>query len=200
MKVLLMSGGLDSSAIAWWKRPDLCVTLDYGQVAAKGEIAASTALCAAMGLNYRTIRADLSALGSGTMSGGRPVKGAAAAEFWPFRNQMLVTLAAMALLPLGAREIMLGAVATDHHADGKEPFIRSLDGTMALQEGGVRVTAPALHLTTPELLRTSGFPYELIGLTFSCHVHEYACGQCGGCEKHRVCIEEAYDLLPAEEE
>ena len=105
---------------------------------------------------------------------------------------MLVTLAAMLLMPQGITEIMVGAVSTDRHADGKAPFFRALDRLVSLQEGSVRVSAPALHLSTPGLLRKSGFPYELIGLTFSCHVAEFACGQCGGCLKHRECVEAAY--------
>ncbi|RUW76172.1 7-cyano-7-deazaguanine synthase, partial [Mesorhizobium sp. M1E.F.Ca.ET.063.01.1.1] len=31
MRMLLFSGGLDSSALAWWLRPELCVTINYGQ-------------------------------------------------------------------------------------------------------------------------------------------------------------------------
>ncbi len=192
MKALLMSGGLDSAALAHWLRPDVCVTIDYGQIAAKGEMAASSAICTALELECRRITVDLSALGSGSMAGRPPAPDAAAIEFWPYRNQMLVTLAAMMLAPEGLTEIMVGAVATDRHADGKAPFFRALDRVMSLQNGGVRVTAPARHLSTPSLLRKSAFPYDLIGLTFSCHVNEFACGQCGGCLKHRECVDAVY--------
>lgn len=41
---------------------------------------------------------------------------AAAAEFWPYRNQMLVTLAAMMLMPEGVTEIMVGAVTKSERA------------------------------------------------------------------------------------
>ncbi len=192
MKALLMSGGLDSAALAHWLRPEVCVTIDYGQIAAKGEIAASSALCTAMRLEHRRIAVDLSSLGSGSMADRPAVSGAAATEFWPYRNQMLVTLAAMMLMPQGVTEIMVGAVSTDRHADGKARFFRAMDRVLSVQEGGVRVTAPARHLSTPSLLRKSAFPYDLIGLTFSCHVHEFACGQCGGCLKHRECVDAVY--------
>lgn len=190
-----MSGGLDSSALAYWLRPDVCVTIDYGQVAAKGEMAASVALCDVMQLEHRRIVVDLSSLGSGSMADRAAAPGAAATEFWPYRNQMLVTLAAMMLMPEGLKEIMVGAVATDRHADGKAPFFRAMHRVMSSQEGGVHVTAPALRLSTPGLLRRSAFPYDLIGLTFSCHVHEFACGQCGGCLKHRECLDDAYPQM-----
>ncbi|TIW10726.1 MAG: 7-cyano-7-deazaguanine synthase [Mesorhizobium sp.] len=192
MRMLLFSGGLDSSALAWWLRPELCVTINYGQRAANGEIAASAALCSRIGLEHRTMHADLTSLGTGTMAGKDQAPGASAAEFWPYRNQMLVTLAAMKFMPEGLTEIILGSVSTDQHADGKAPFLRALDRTLALQEGNVHVSAPARRMSTKTLLRNSGFPYELIGLTFSCHVHEYACGQCNGCLKHRECVETTY--------
>jgi 7-cyano-7-deazaguanine synthase len=145
-----------------------------------------------MSLDHRMIEVDLSALGSGTMGDRATVPGAAAPEFWPYRNQMLVTLAGMLLLPEGVTEIMVGAVSTDRHADGRAPFFRAFDRTMHLQEGGVRVTAPAKKFSSITLLRKSGFPEDLLGLTFSCHVHEYACGQCGGCLKHRDVVEAVY--------
>jgi 7-cyano-7-deazaguanine synthase len=147
-----------------------------------------------MSLNHRLIEADLSALGSGTMGNRATAPGASAAEFWPYRNQMLVTLAGMLLQPEGVTQIIVGSVSTDRHADGRAPFFRALDRTMRLQEGGVRVSAPARKHSSVTLLRQSGFPEDLIGLTFSCHVHEYACGQCGGCLKHREVVEAAYPV------
>lgn len=192
MKALLFSGGLDSSALAWRFRPDICLTVDYGQRAAQGEIVAASALAKAMNLPHELLRVDHSSLGSGVMSQQAPVESAQAPEFWPYRNQMLITIAAMALLSRGLKEIMIGAVGTDVHADGSPEFISAIDALLKLQEGGVRVAAPAVGLEPSDLLRSSGFPAELLGLTFSCHVHRYACGECGGCTKHRNVVEEAY--------
>lgn len=98
---------------------------------------------------------------------------------------MLLTLAGMRFVGEGLREILIGSVATDVHADGRAPFLRTVDRLMGLQEGGVRVTAPGRRLSGTALLRTSGVPASLLGATFSCHVMEYACGRCPGCEKHR---------------
>ncbi|ABS61958.1 ExsB family protein [Parvibaculum lavamentivorans DS-1] len=192
MKALLLSGGIDSSALAHWTRPDICVTLDYGQQAALGEAAASRAICSELHLEHKLISVDLSSLGSGSMAGRETALGGAAPEFWPYRNQMLVTLAAMLLQPIGLRELMIGTVATDLHADGSVRFIQTLNALMRLQEGCVTVTAPAQNLTSTELLKLSSFPRELIGVTFSCHLHRYACGQCSGCIKHREVVDEAF--------
>lgn len=187
-----MSGGLDSAALAWLYRPDLCVTVDYGQRPAQGERVASAALCKQMGLHHLVLSIDHSSIGSGNMSDVAAIPDAQAPEFWPYRNQCLITLAAMALVGRGLRELMIGIVATDVHADGSQAFVDAMDALLALQEGAVRLTAPGLLMTGAELLRNSGFPHDLIGLTFSCHTHQYACGQCGGCDKHRETVQEVY--------
>ena len=185
MRVLLFSGGLDSTALAWWHRPDVCFFVDYGQTPAPGERAASISIASELGLNLETLNVDLSGLGIGPLAGKAPSILARGPEWWPYRNQMLLTLAGMRFVGEGLREILIGSVATDVHADGCAPFLRTIDRLMGLQEGGVRVSAPARRLTGPALLRSSGIPASLLGATFSCHVMEYACGRCPGCEKHR---------------
>lgn len=184
MRVLLLSGGIDSTALAAWQRPDACLTVDYGQGPARGEMAAAASVAAELGLRHHALRVDLSELGIGPLAGKPPSELAEAPEWWPYRNQMLLTLAGMRFVAEGLAEIMIGAVATDVHADGRPPFIDAVDGLMALQEGNVRVTAPALHLTSAEVVRRAGLDRGLLGATFSCHVMEYACGRCRGCEKH----------------
>lgn len=184
MKLLLLSGGLDSSALAYWKRPDICLTIDYGQRPAGGEIAAARAICDELGLRHDVLAVDMRALGSGSLAGKASSELGRAEEWWPYRNQMLITLAGMRFISEGLKEIMIGAVRTDVHADGKAPFLRSIDRLMSLQEGGVAVSAPARALHPYELLRRSEFPRSLLGLTFSCHVMEFPCGFCRGCTKH----------------
>lgn len=188
MRVLLFSGGLDSSALAFWKRPDVCLTVDYGQRPARGEIAAAAAICGELGLKHETLSIDMRVLGSGSLAGGPSSSLAHAEEWWPYRNQMLITLAGMRFVSEGLKEIMIGAVRTDVHADGKAPFLRGIDRLMCLQEGAVSVTAPARSVHPYKLLTMSGFPHSLLGLTFSCHVMEYPCGRCRGCAKHLATV------------
>jgi 7-cyano-7-deazaguanine synthase len=184
MKLLLLSGGLDSSALAFWKRPDICLTIDYGQRPAGGEMAAAKAICSELNLRHEVLSVNLKELGSGSLAGQMPSRLGRAEEFWPYRNQMLITLAGMRFIDEGLQEIMIGAVQTDEHADGKASFVRSIDKLMSQQEGRVAVSAPASSLHPLKLLRMSGFPRTLLGLTFSCHVMEFPCGRCRGCLKH----------------
>jgi len=185
MKGLLLSGGMDSIALAYWKRPQVAFTVDYGQAAAPAELAASRQIASDLGIRHEVVVADCSSLGSGDMAGAPPLGLAPASEWWPYRNQLLVTLAGMRAVAIGVTELMVGSVASDGvHADGRADFYAAIDGLMSLQEGGLRVTAPALHLATAELVRTSGIPGELLAWAHSCHVGPLACGQCRGCVKH----------------
>lgn len=182
---LLLSGGMDSVSIAWWKRPDVAITVDYGQRPAEAEIAAAGAVCKALGIRHEVVRADCSSLGSGDMAGQPPAAIAPVPEWWPFRNQLVLTLAGIAAVKLGVTHLMIGALATDGtHADGRPEFVEAMSKVMSLQEGGITVSAPAIGLTAVELVKTSGIPREVLAWAHSCHVANFACGQCRGCVKH----------------
>lgn len=189
MKALLLSGGVDSTAMAYWQRPQIAITVDYGQAAAQAEIRAAAAVASALQIDHCVLTVDCSSLGAGCMVGKPTLALASTPEWWPYRNQLLVTVGAMALIGQGLQEIVLGTVAGDElHADGKAAFVETLDALMRMQEGSVRVLAPAIGMTSEKLLQLSGIPRSLLGWTFSCHVSEHACGRCRGCLKQRAVI------------
>lgn len=182
---LLLSGGMDSISIAWWKRPEIAFFVDYGQKPAAAEEAASCAACDSMGLRHQVVRADCSALGSGSMSDAPTLEIAPVPEWWPYRNQLILTLAATAALKLGANHLMIGTLSTDgEHADGRQSFIDAMSNVIAMQEGGLTVSAPAIKMTAVELVKTSGVPKSVLAWAHSCHTGNLACGQCRGCVKH----------------
>ena len=132
-------------------------------------------------LDVHTI--DLRALGHGIMAGANSLN-VEAPEFWPYRNQMLVTLAAMAYATKSPSSILLGSVAGDEvHPDGTDAFRSAMDMLLRVQSGP-RLEAPAAGLTTEELIARAAAPTALLGWTFSCHTGEWACGACRGCRKH----------------
>jgi len=182
---LLLSGGMDSIAIAYWKRPDVAFTIDYGQLSARGEIYASESVCHSLEIPHQVINVDCSSLGSGDLAGTTPAKLAPVSEWWPFRNQLLLTLAGMRAVSLSVSTLLFGSVRTDvAHADGRQEFFEKMDHVFSLQEGSLRINAPAIHLTTVELIKTSGVPLSLLGWAHSCHVFDFACGNCRGCFKY----------------
>lgn len=182
---LLLSGGMDSIAIAFWKRPDLAITIDYGQIPAAAEVRAAKAVCLHLGIEQQVIKADLSALGSGDMAGTAALEIATVPEWWPFRNQMLITLAAMKGVSLGIRHLLIGTLETDSaHGDGTPNFVHAMSSLLQCQEGGMTLESPAIGLTSSQLIRSSGVPMAVLAWAHSCHVAEQACGLCRGCRKH----------------
>lgn len=183
MKILLFSGGIDSTAIAWLEKPDALLFIDYGQLPAPGELRAATAIASAFGLPLEVRRAPLQSFGTGTLA-GLPRPTAATPEFWPFRNQMLITLAAMAYADREPLEILIGTVASDAvHPDGRVEFIDGMNKLLGAQ-GQFTIRAPAISFDTASLLQQAALSVGVLEWTFSCHTGEWACGQCRGCNKH----------------
>jgi 7-cyano-7-deazaguanine synthase len=182
---------MDSVALAWGYRPRLAITIDYGQLAAQGEIRAAAAVCEALSIQHRTIRIDCSAIGSGDMAGSKPLPNAPVSEWWPYRNQLLITFAASLLVEYSFESILLGTVSSDEaHADGRLQFFESMSQLLMLQEGGVRVEVPAIRYSTVSLCKELAVPFELLAWSHSCHIAEHACGRCRGCNKHRQSMRE----------
>jgi 7-cyano-7-deazaguanine synthase len=182
---ILLSGGMDSTALTYWTTPELAITIDYGQKCAQGEIDAASAVCAELRIRHEIIRINCSEVGSGDLSNRPPLPIAPVTEWWPFRNQLLITLAGMRAVEYGIAELMIGSVRTDSaHRDGRPDFFEAISEAMELQEGGLRVSAPAVHLTAAELIRASDIPMSLLAWAHSCHVSNFACGRCRGCNKH----------------
>lgn len=184
-KAILLSGGMDSIALAYWLRPEVAITLDYGQRAAEAEIAAATRVARILGMEHYVLRIDCSSLGSGDLVGSEPISDAPVTEWWPYRNQMLVTLALMKAIQLGVGELMVGSVKTDaQHLDGTPEFYEQLSKLVSMQEGEIKVTAPAIGLTTVELVQKAGIPDRILMYAHSCHTSNFPCGRCHGCNKY----------------
>lgn len=183
---LLLSGGMDSISIAYWKKPTVAITLDYGQKCASTELRTSAKICRELGISHEAIKVDCSSLGSGDLAGTPQDANAPSSEWWPYRNQMLITLAAMRGISLGIEELMIGSVKSDEsHVDGRPTFVDAMNHVMTMQEGNMRITAPAIEMTTPELVEASGITPDILCWAHSCHTGDHACGVCRGCNKHR---------------
>lgn len=187
---LLLSGGMDSLSLAWWLRPELAVTIDYGQLPAQAEMSAATSICRRLEIEHHCIQVDCRGLGSGDMAGTQADTNAPASDWWPYRNQLLVTLAAMRSIGLGARRLLLGSVRSDaSHQDGTEAFVAAINGLLFMQEGQLTVEAPAIRLNTVELIRTAGVPESFLAWAHSCHRSNVPCGSCRGCNKYAHTLE-----------
>ena len=188
---LLLSGGMDSYALAYQERPDIVVTINYGQKPANAEISSSTKLARKLNIKHEVISVDLSGIGSGDLSNIPAIDVAPASDWWPFRNQALITIAAMYLISKNVNKLLIATVATDSNLrDGTTEFINKISDLLSMQEGGIVVEAPSSQITTTELVKSSGIPYSLLAWAHSCHTSNIACGQCRGCVKHREVVTE----------
>ena len=191
--VLLLSGGLDSATLAYTHRPGLTVTVDYGQCCADAEVQASTQIANQLDLEHEIIEVDCENLGAGTMAGQQETDLGDAPEWWPYRNQLVITLVAMNVVHRGADRLLVGAVADDQsHADGKAGFFELMDSLLSFQEGNLRVVAPAIDKTTEKFVREANPPESLLGWTHSCTASNAACGECRSCMKRQRVLMRVY--------
>jgi 7-cyano-7-deazaguanine synthase len=184
-ELLLLSGGIDSTAVAAWRRPALCVTIDYGQRSAEAEIRAAAQICRDLGLTHDVLTARIPSIGSGDLTGESPSAHSPHSDFWPFRNQYLITLASMIAMKDSYDTVLIGTVCTDvRHRDGSQEFLAAINHLLEIQEGNLRLHAPASDLTSEELVRCSLINPATLAWSHSCHVGNLACGRCRGCQKH----------------
>src|SRR5688500_6256259 len=90
LKAVLLSGGLESTAIAYWLKPDVAITIDYGQPCAAGEIQAAKNICKSLSIAH-----DILQLSPYVNIPIRNRLGDHMSVWWPYRNQLLITLAAI---------------------------------------------------------------------------------------------------------
>lgn len=218
--VLLLSGGIDSAALAHWVLPAAALYIDYGQRPADSEERAATAVADTLGIPIDVLRIDLSTLGAGLLlreeaadgsagdamgeqAASTPVSTADAVspspEWWPLRNQLMCSLAAAwALSPRAPsntpiRNVLTATVAGDgaRHVDGTTAFYEAMDAVTAMQEGNIRVRAPVASLSAADLVRASGVTEDVLGWTHSCHRGVVPCAACPGCWKRSDVLVEA---------
>lgn len=188
---LLLSGGMDSYALAFQERPDIAVTINYGQRPAAAEIFAAKKITDRLNIQHTVVSVDLSSLGSGDLVGAPAIENAPASDWWPYRNQALITLAAMRLIANGVNRLLIATVGTDSiHRDGTRSFVRQISELLAMQEGKMVIDAPAIDMSTVDLIKQSRIPYSLLAWAHSCHTANIACGRCRGCVKHREVVDE----------
>ncbi len=192
-KGILLSGGMDSIALAYWKKPDTAITINYGQAAAETEIRTSVVVAKELGIEHHIINIDCSSLGSGDLINDNSIEASPSSEWWPYRNQLLISLACMKGITLGLTELMVGSVKSDgFHKDGTTGFFKRISSLMEYQEGNIKITSPCIHLSTLELIKASGIPKSLLHWAHSCHKSNIPCCNCRGCNKYRQTLTELY--------
>lgn len=184
---------MDSIALAYWKRPPIAITVDYGQLPALTEIRTSKIISDALNIEHYVIKVDCRELGCGDLLNQQSPDYSPSTEWWPYRNQLLVTLALMKGIQLKVNEIMVASVKSDgFHRDGTDKFYQLINNLSTYQEANIAVTAPCIDLTTSELITKANVPRDLLFWAHSCHKSNIACGNCRGCNKYSQVMNEVY--------
>ena len=183
-RAVLLSGGVDSICLAFAIKPEIAYTIDYGQTVADREIYVSKYICSELNIEHKIIKVDCKHLGSGSLADSNSSNISPSKEWWPFRNQLLVTLASMQSVKDSVNEIYLASVKSDNfHKDGTKGFYTLINNLLLYQEGEIKVICPTLKYYSHELVLKYNVPKKLITMAHSCHISNLACGKCSGCIK-----------------
>lgn len=179
--LLLMSGGLDSSSVAYYyakKGKDFdCAFFNYGQRSAKMQYFASKKICEKIGKKLIVFEIkDVSKpfIDNGWLRPHEPIV---------HRNLVMIPVALAFAKEKGYEEVVLGTVKEDCEYEKERYYV-----IQKLKELGEVL---GVKLSTP----FAGFPKWLLlkigvnsgldpSLTYSCLLgHKYHCGQCSQCKK-----------------
>ena len=175
MRVLLLSGGLDSAVALLSDRFDLALSVDYGQPH-RSELDAARRLADRSRVPHEVLTVVFPVAPSCGLLGGNDLT--AAESVVPGRNVLFLALAAMR----GATEVTLGCNADDQAA---YPDCRpEVLGTVG-RACGVSVSLPLLSMTKVEIVERA----ENLGIdsgdTVSCY-RGTNCGECAACKLRGV--------------
>jgi 7-cyano-7-deazaguanine synthase len=183
-KAILLSGGIDSICLTYSIIPDIAYTVDYGQTVAEREIYVSKYICQRLNIEHKVIKVDCRSLGTGTLANLDNLKIAPSEEWWPFRNQLLITFGVMQGIKDNITELYLASVKSDNfHKDGTYEFYSLIDKLVSFQEGRIKICCPSLNYFSHELAVNYNVPVDLLSVAHSCHVSNLSCGKCSGCIK-----------------
>lgn len=183
-KGVLLSGGNDSICLTYGIKPEIAYTIDYGQTVAEREIYVSKYVCEELNIKHKIIKVDCKSLGSGTLANSENLSFSPSEEWWPYRNQLIITLALMQAIKDNIKELHLATVKSDEfHKDGTKQFYEYINKLVSFQEGEISIKCETNEFYSHELAKKYNVPLELLSIAHSCHISNTACGKCSGCIK-----------------
>ncbi|MCP4116326.1 MAG: 7-cyano-7-deazaguanine synthase QueC [Desulfobacteraceae bacterium] len=210
--VIVLSGGMDSAVLlahtlSQGKTVE-AVSFDYGSKHNDRELPMAANLCEAYGVKHQVIRLPFinELFSSSLLSSGEAIPDGAYMEanmkstVVPFRNGIMLSIAAGYAESVEAGEVLLGSHAGDHHIypdcrpEFNQAFARAVDlGT----DGQVKIRFPFSNMDKRDigdLGRTLGLDFKK---TWTCYKGgEHHCGTCGACDerKHALRYDQGLDV------
>ena len=203
--VLIYSGGVDSTTMLYEFRDRIAVALSfhYGSNHNDKELAFARLHCERLGIKHIVISLDF----IGKMFHSSLLEGAdkipegnyddenMRSTVVPFRNGIMLSVAAGLAESEGLRYVMMANHAGDHaiYPDCRPGFVKAM--SEAIQNGtyeGIEIDAPYTGLKKADIARRGknlGINYEE---TWSCYKGgEHHCGKCGTCQERIEAFREA---------
>ena len=207
--VVLLSGGLDSSTVAYMaakksspylKNRVYSLTYDYGQIHKK-ELESAKKIAGNIGaVEHKIVKFDLTLWGGSSLTDSRMkipqnkkklISKSIPNTYVPARNTIFLTFALAYAEAIKADEIYIGVNSIDYsgYVDCRPAFIKKFQelikvATVAGVKGKtIKVKAPLINMTKAQIVKMGerlGVPW---GSTWSCYMGEkLACGICDSCQ------------------
>lgn len=203
--VIVLSGGMDSTTLLheYKDRIALAVTFDYGSKHNAREIECARINCRMLDIEHLVIPLEFMGryFKSSLLIGGEDIPEGhyedenMKSTVVPFRNGIMLSIAAGLAESRGLRKVMLANHGGDHaiYPDCRPGFVEAM--SKAIQEGtyeGVTIFAPYTNITKSDIARKGkslGVDYSL---TYSCYKGgERHCGKCGTCVERLEALRDA---------
>ncbi len=203
--LLVLSGGMDSTTMLhdYKERIAAAVTFDYGSNHNAREIECARENCRMLGIEHIVIPLSFmkeyfkSSLleGADAIPEGHYADDNMRSTVVPFRNGIMLSVAAGLAESRGLRHVMLANHGGDHtiYPDCRPRFVDAM--SEAIRMGtfeGLTILAPYTHITKSDIAargRKIGMDYSL---TYSCYKGgELHCGRCGTCVERREAMADA---------
>lgn len=203
--LIVLSGGMDSVTLLYEYQDSLAlaVSFDYGSKHNARELPYARLHCERLGIEHLTIPLSFigqyfrSALlqGGGTIPKGSYDEENMAATVVPFRNGIMLSIAAGLAESRGLTKVYLANHFGDHaiYPDCRASFIRPMhEAILQGTSNAVEVTAPYTDISKGDIARHG----KLLGInyaeTWSCYEGgDLQCGSCATCIERREAMQEA---------
>jgi 7-cyano-7-deazaguanine synthase len=199
--VVLVSGGLDSAVALHAAAADdgvaLGLSFDYGAKHNARELPCAAWQCRRLGVPHHVAQLDFMRelfrsnllVGGGAIPDGHYEDATMRSTVVPFRNGILLAIAAGAAESLGAAAVVIAAHGGEHAVfpDCRETFLGPMaDAIRAGTYVGIELRRPFVGMTKADLVRRGAALGVDFSHTWSCYkggkVH---CGRCGTCVERR---------------
>ena len=203
--LLVLSGGMDSTTMLheYKERIAAAVTFDYGSNHNAREIECARENCRILGIEHIVIPLSFmkeyfkSSLleGAEAIPEGHYADDNMRSTVVPFRNGIMLSVAAGLAESRGLRHVMLANHGGDHtiYPDCRPRFVDAMSEAIRLGTfEGLTILAPYTHITKSDIAahgKKIGMDYAL---TYSCYKGgERHCGRCGTCVERREAMADA---------